>query len=71
MSQNKLDEILEIKDFEKVKIIFEKLRALKAFFSEYQVIISKNIYKNVKIKYKILLFIYKKLYKNLSKKGLV
>lgn len=71
LSQNKLDAILEIKDFEKVKIIFEKLRALKAFFNEHQVIISKNIYKNVKIKYKILLFIYKKLYKNLSKKGLV
>lgn len=68
---NLLDKLSQMNDLEKIKNIIEKIKKLEIFYKENQKIIDKHIIRNLKPKYKVLFYIYKKLHKKLSRKGII
>lgn len=62
-----LNELFQINDADKRNSAIEKIKKLQLFFEEYQEIIKVNM----KTRYRLMLYIYKKLYKKLSKKGFI
>lgn len=66
-----INQLLRITDLKKRNIIIEKLISLKLFYNKYNELIKVKINKSTKLEYKVMLYFYKKLYKKLSKKGLV
>ena len=68
---NLLDNMLKIQDKEKRKYIFNQLENLKVLYNENQQLLNYNLNKNLKPKYRIMLYFYNKLHKKLSKKGFI
>ena len=68
---NLIDELLKINNPKIKNTIITRLENLQLFYEKYQNIIKANFGKKIKLKYQVMLYIYKKLYKKLSKKGLI
>lgn len=66
-----INQLLRITDLKKRNIIIEKLISLKLFYNKYNELIKVKINKSTKLEYKVMLYFYNKLYKKLSKKGLI
>ena len=68
---NLSNELYNIKNLDTVSDIVEKLKNLNNLCNKNLEIINRQINKNLQIKYKVLFFIYRKLYKKLKIKGII